>query len=108
MNRAPILLAIVCLSLEASPAPAATVLFCPFESLAGWSVRSAGATDARIVRESDSMEFVELASRRGTVFLSRELPLEDVAGCRVSVSCLVKSEGIVAGHPFSSDERRRA
>ena len=101
MNRI-LTLTTVWLAFFPGAAPAATVLFCPFDSLSGWSVRSVGATDAGVVRESESSQFVEVASRRGTVLLSRELPLAEVAGCRVEVGCLVASEGIVSGPQLSS------
>jgi hypothetical protein len=87
---------------EGLSCPAATVLFSPFDSLAGWSVRSVGASEAGIVHRPNSMQAVELTSRGGTVFLTRELPLADVAGCRLTVNCLVESDAIVPGVQLSS------
>lgn len=97
-----ILIVAVSFVLRAGAAPGATVLFCPFESLEGWTVRAVGATGAAIVEKSAASSCVEVTSRRGTVFLTRQLPLDAVRGCRVTVSCLVKSEGVVRGPQVSS------
>ncbi len=83
-------------------ASAATVLYCPFDSLRGWSVRTVGATTAAIVENSDRSRCVEVASSRGTVLLSRELPLADVRGGSLTVTCSVKSQQIVRGPQLSS------
>ena len=90
------------LALCARAAPAATVLFCPFDSLEGWSVRAVGATGAAIVEKSGTARCVEVTSQRGTVFLTRQLPLEAVRGGRVTVNCLVKAEDVVRGPQASS------
>ena len=87
---------------QAASLPAATVLFCPFDSLEGWAVRGVGATGAAIVDASEANRCVEVTSRRGTVFLTRQLPLDAVRGCRLTVSCLVTSEDVVAGPQLSS------
>jgi len=97
-----ILLVAGCLVLQTELAPCATVLFCPFDSLEGWSVRSVGATGAAVVEKSAASRCAEVTSRRGTVFLSRELPLEAVRGCRITVSCLVESADVVRGPQVSS------
>jgi len=79
-------------------APAATVLFCPFDSLEGWSVRALGPTRAAIVETSPGgPRCAQLAARAGTVMLSRELPLREVRGSRIELSCLVESHEVVPG-----------
>ena len=90
------------LLLQAALAPGATVLFCPFDSLEGWSVRAAGATSTKIIDKPDRTRCVEISSSRGTVFVSRELPLVAVRGCRVSVGCMVQTEDIVPGPQLAS------
>lgn len=106
MNRTiPIIAAIA--ALHAGIATAATILYSPFDSLEGWSVRSVGATTAGIVDKTidgkpSGATCAEVTSRRGSVFLTRELPLEDVLGCRITVSCLVKGDGVVRGPQISS------
>jgi hypothetical protein len=97
-----ILLVAGCLVLQTGVAPGATVLFCPFDSLEGWSVRSVGATGAAIVEKSAASRSAEVTSHGGTVFLTRELPLEAVRGCRITVSCLVESADVVRGPQVSS------
>lgn len=101
MNRV-IPIAIVLLILPVEMATAATVLFCPFESLEGWSVRSVGAASAEVVDKSGGEKCVTMASRRGTIFLSRELPLEAVLKRRITVSCLVRTEDVARGAQLSS------
>lgn len=68
------------------------MLFCPFDSLDGWTVRAVGATNVGVAARG-----VEVSSHRGTVFLTRELPLDAVRGCRVTVSCFAKSERVLPG-----------
>jgi len=97
-----VLIAAGFLFLKAASLPAATVLFCPFDSLEGWSVRAVGAASAAIVDASEANRCVEVTSRRGTVFVTRQLPLDAVRGSRVTVRCLVKSENVVAGPQQSS------
>lgn len=92
----------VVLALPARFSPAATVLYCEFDSLRDWSVRTAGATGAKITPKEDDTHCLEVRSSRGTVLLSRELPIEAVRGCRVTVSCSVESDGIVRGPQLSS------
>ncbi len=96
------LTALCCVAVSAASAPAATVLFSPLDSLQGWTVRSVGAASASVVDESEKIRCVEVNSSRGTILLSRELPLEMVRGCRVTVSCSVKSENVVIGPQASS------
>ena len=96
----PIIVGLVLL--RAAVASGATVLFSAFDSLEGWSVRTVGAASAAIVERSGAARCVEVTSRRGTSLVTRELPLEAVRGCRVRVSCLVESEGIVRGPQLSS------
>ncbi|MFH1267483.1 MAG: hypothetical protein ABIK89_17305 [Planctomycetota bacterium] len=97
-----ILAAAACLVLRGAIAPGATVLFCPFQSLEGWSVRAVGATGAAIAKKSATASCVEVTSRGGTVFLTRQLPIEAVRGRRVTVGCLVESEEVVRGPQVSS------
>ena len=76
---------------------AATICYTACDSLDGWSVHVLADATSRLVRDPLTGPCVQLASRGGTVLLSRELPLTAVRGCRVSVSCLVKTEGVVQG-----------
>jgi hypothetical protein len=85
-----------------APLPAATVLFSPLDSLDGWTVRCVGPGSAGIVETPDGGKAAELSATRGTVFLSRELPLERTRGCRVAVSCLVENSQIVGGPQAAS------
>ena len=101
MTRRVLILAGV-LAWAGARAAGGTVLYSPLDDLKGWSVRSAGAGGAKVVDLTETARCVEVQSRRGTVFLSRELPLADVAGARVTVSCLVKTEQIVRGPQISS------
>lgn len=81
----------------AASASGETVLFCPFDSLAGWAVRSVGTGSAALVPRPDQTHHARLAATRGTVLLSRLLPLDAVRGRRVTVRCLVRAEGIARG-----------
>ncbi len=85
------------LVLSAEFSPAATVLYCPMDSLREWSVRSVGATGAKVVDRSGGSRCVEVTSSRGTVFLSRELPIEAVRDGRLTVTCSVKPDRVVRG-----------
>jgi len=89
--RSPTSITLV-LALAAFPVSGATVLFCPFDSLDGWALRSVGATNVGV-----AVRGVAMSSHRGTVFLTRELPLDAVRGCRVAVSCFAKSERVLPG-----------
>ena len=93
---------LIVLTLAVGPASAATVLYCPFDSLDGWSVRTVGASGAELVEKTDENRCVEVTSHRGTVLLSRELPLDEVRGCRLAIACSVKSGRIVRGPQASS------
>ncbi|MBM3891660.1 MAG: hypothetical protein FJ388_21310, partial [Verrucomicrobia bacterium] len=79
----------------------ATVLFSPFDSLDGWQVRSAGPTAVELVQEG-KRQCVQLAAQGGTVFLTRELPLDAVKGRQLMVRCEVKADGIARGPQVSS------
>ncbi|MHC4402977.1 MAG: hypothetical protein ACYTG0_25225 [Planctomycetota bacterium] len=96
----PVFLALA--AIQAAGAAGATVLFCPFDSLEGWSLRTVGAARAAVVEKAGAGRSLEVSSRRGTALLSRELPLEEARGCRVTVSCLVESEEVVRGPQASS------
>lgn len=95
-------IAVAVLLFQTALAPGATVLFCPFDSLEGWSVKSVGATTTKIVDKPDGTRCVEISSSGGTVFVSRELPLEAVRGCRVTVGCMVQTQNIVPGPQLAS------
>lgn len=101
MKRIALIPAVICL-LCAGELPAATLLYCPFDSLQGWAVRSVGAAGAALVEPDGQTRHVRLTSSRGTVFLSRELPLDAVRGTRVTVTCSVRSERIIRGPQLSS------
>ncbi len=95
-------IAVTILLLQTALAPAATLLFCPFDSLEGWSVRTVGATSTKIVEKPDRTRCVETSSQGGTVFVSRELPLQEVRGSRVTVGCMVQTENIMPGPQLAS------
>ena len=86
----------------AAPMRAATVLYSPLDSLDGWSVRTVGATRATVVDKADKTPCVEVTSSRGSVFLSRELPLAEVIDGRLTITCSVKGDRIVRGPQASS------
>jgi len=65
-------------------------------------VRSIGTTGVAIVGEDAPDRCVQLTSQGGTVFLSRELPLESVRGCRLTVNCLVETKDVQRGPQLSS------
>jgi hypothetical protein len=92
-----LLLVVSMLAFSSTFALSATVLFCPFDSLKGWSVRSAGAARAAITERSEGDRSVAVMAAGGTVLLSRQLPLEALVGSRVTVSCLVKAQEVVRG-----------
>jgi hypothetical protein len=83
----------------ASPgrAAAATLIFSPLDSLEGWTVRTLGPAAVRIVPGQAESPCVELRSQGGTVFLTRELPPDAVAGCRLDLSCLVSADDVRRG-----------
>jgi len=84
------------------PASAATVLFCPMDSLEGWSVRSVGPAQVGIVRPADNeLPCAEVSADRATAMFSRELPLDEVRGARLEVSCLVETAEITGGPQVS-------
>lgn len=76
---------------------AATLLFCPMDSLDGWTVRCHGTADVAIVEKGDSARCVQTSARQATVFLTRELPLDEVRGSRLEVGCLVRCVGLLPG-----------
>jgi len=78
-------------------ARSATVLFCPFDSLAGWSVRTVGAGEAKIEARAEGNPCLAVFAHRASVLLSRRLPVDQLRGSRVSVGCLMRTEGVVAG-----------
>jgi len=81
---------------------AATVLFAPLDSLQGWTVRTVGPTSVGLIDQPQAIRCVELVSRGGTVLLTRELPLEEVRGRRLQLSCLMSGQGVVRGPQVSS------
>lgn len=79
-------------------AAAATLLFSTLDSLEGWTVRTLGPAQVRIVSDQAAESaHVELRSDGGTVLLSRELPRDDVAGCRLELACLLKPDDVRPG-----------
>jgi hypothetical protein len=81
----------------AAGAPAATLIYCNMDSLEGWTVRTLGSAGVRIVPGQLAAACVELRSQGGSVLLSRQLPRDSVAGCRLELSCFVKTENVVRG-----------
>lgn len=100
LRRTVVVACFVCL--PALPARAGTVLFCPLDSLDGWSLRTVGAASAGVRAEDGDGPSAWLSAERGTVFLSRELPLDEVRGSRVTVRLLAKHDNIVAGPQAAS------
>jgi len=83
-------------------AVAATVAYCPFDTLDGWSIRSLGAAEATRAAEGATKQCVALTARNGTVFLSRALATNEVAGTRLTVQAMVRTENIVCGPQITS------
>ncbi|MBM3888866.1 MAG: hypothetical protein FJ388_07030 [Verrucomicrobia bacterium] len=83
-------------------AVAATVAYCPFDTLDGWSIRSLGAAEATRAAEGATKQCVALTARNGTVFLSRALATNEVAGTRVTVQAMIRTENIVCGPQITS------
>jgi hypothetical protein len=81
----------------AAGAQAATLIYCAMDSLEGWTVRTLGPAGVQIVPGQQATACVELRSQGGSVLLSREVPRDSVAGCRLEISCLVKTDNVVRG-----------
>ena len=87
----------------AAGASAATLLFSTLDSLDGWTVRTLGPAEVRIVpaangpSQAAEAAHVELRCQGGTVLLSRELPRDEVAGCRLELACLLKPDDVQPG-----------
>lgn len=88
--------ACLCLGL-ARPLAAATILYAPCDSLDGWQVRSVGVAQAEVVQDAKGRRAVRLAARRGSLYLTRVLDLEQARGCQLTVKCSARWEGIVPG-----------
>jgi hypothetical protein len=72
------------------------------DTLDGWTVRSVGDANAAVVAGREGKPCAELASAGGTVFLTRTLPVEALAGCKVTVDCQLKPVDVVRGPQASS------
>jgi hypothetical protein len=81
---------------------AETVLYNRFDTLDGWTVRSVGNANAAVVPGREGKLCAELASAGGTVFLTREVPVAAIAGCKVTVDCQMKPVDVVRGPQASS------
>ena len=102
MARIAIIIGLLSVSAWAPIASGATVLFRPMDSLDGWTVRCHGTADAAVVPKGDSGRCVQASARQATVFLTRELPLDEVRGSQVEIGCLVRCEGLVPGVQLTS------
>ena len=71
-------------------------------SLDGWTIRCHGSANAAVVPKGDTGQCVRASARNATLFLSRELPLQEVRGARVEIGCLVRCEGLVPGVQVTS------
>ena len=91
---APILL---CLLLVAQAASPATVLFCPFETLPGWEVRTVGEAKAGLVGRPGLKRCLQVQTHPGTAFVTRELPIDAVKGRRVTVRCSARTKDVLVG-----------
>ncbi len=83
-------------------APGATVLFSRLDSLEGWTVRTLGPSTVGVVPGIANGRCVELQSPGGTVLISRDLPAQSLAGRRVNLACLVRTDDITRGAQASS------
>jgi hypothetical protein len=81
---------------------AETVLYNRFDTLDGWTVRLVGNANAAVVPGREGKLCAELASAGGTVFLTREVPVAAIAGCKVTVDCQMKPVDVVRGPQASS------
>ena len=88
--------------LGAQTALAATILFAPMDSLDGWTLRSHGPANTIVVPKGDSGKCVQVSAQRATVFLTREIPLDDVRGSTVEIGCLVRCQELVPGIQVTS------
>jgi hypothetical protein len=92
----------VTILLCAPTAFAATVLFCPMDSLDGWTVRCHGTADAAVVTKGDSGQCAQISTQNATAFLTRDMPLDEVRGSSLEIGCLVRCEGLVPGVQLTS------
>jgi len=102
MQKFAIVTVAVVIFLNARLAFAATILFSPMDSLDGWTIRSHGTTNAAIVAKGDSGQCVQVSSQNSTVFLTRDLRLDDVRGASLEIGCLVRTMGLVPGIQVTS------
>ena len=102
MQRIIIVICLIVILGGTSTAFAATVLFCPMNSLDGWTVRSFGSAQTAIVAKGDSGKCTQVSTRQGTAFLTRDIPLDEVRGSRLEVGCLVRCEELVPGIQLTS------
>jgi hypothetical protein len=84
------------LLLPTQAAYAATVLFCPLDTLEGWTVHTLGPSQVAIGGVA-SRTCASLSTQGGTALLSRELPLAAVRGCHLTLGCLAMTEQVVCG-----------
>ncbi|MCX6907543.1 MAG: hypothetical protein NTY01_05815 [Verrucomicrobia bacterium] len=90
------------LALNLSLGRAETVLYNRLDTFDGWSVRSIGDANAAVVAGREGKPCAEMASAGGTVFLTRGLPVEALAGRKVTVDCQMKPVDVVRGPQVSS------
>jgi hypothetical protein len=65
-------------------------------------VRSVGDANTALVTGREGRPCAEMASVGGTVFLTRALPAEALAGCKVTVDCQMKPVDVIRGPQASS------
>jgi hypothetical protein len=83
-------------------ARAETILYNPLDSLDGWAVRAVGDARGSIVAGREGKPCAEMVSLGGTVFLTRALPVEALAGRKVTVDCQMRTAEVVRGPLVSS------
>jgi len=74
-----------------------TVLAEPFNSLYDWRVTTLGPATIGLAKHEDSGTCVRAESLGGLALCSRELPLADVRGTRLTVRCLTESGPVSRG-----------
>jgi len=88
--------------LVAQTARSATVFYSRLDSLEDWAVQTLGAADIRVNEDPVVHRCVELSSAAGTALISHVLDGEVVAGCQLTVSCLVRTADVRRGPQLTS------
>lgn len=76
---------------------AATIVAEPFDALTAWHIRTVGAASARLHKKGLHGTGLRVEGMGGMAFCTRELPLQDVRGSRLTVRCMTKVQSVEAG-----------